>query len=265
MSKKIIAIGGGDIAAKEMENVLNEMITLSGKEKPCVLCMAHSVLGSIPLQTYYYNRFKKALDSKITPIFLSSEELRDGLWDETMLIAKLDEADIIYEIGGNTKNMLEYWKQYRFDELLKSAYENGKIMSGFSAGANCWFEGCSSDYLKMMIDECEPFMSLDCLGFHEGFFIPHCDEADRTESAKEFLKENNLVGLFLSNGAALEIVDDKYRIITGNYDQINFKPYALKGYWQDNNYYLEKLDLSLEFKDISELLEKQGLTRKLHK
>ena len=84
------------------------------------------------------------------------------------------------------------------------------------------------------------------------------DEKGRYESTKEQLKMNNLVGLMLSNCSAIEIIDDKYRIITSEVKCHNIKnAYVLKGYWLNNKYYEETVDLSDEFKPLSKLLSKK--------
>lgn len=35
--------------------------------------------------------------------------------------------------------MIKLWKENGFDKVLRNAWENGKVMCGVSAGANCWF------------------------------------------------------------------------------------------------------------------------------
>jgi hypothetical protein len=60
-------------------------------------------------------------------------------------------------------------------------------------------------------------IGVDCLGFVKGLYVPHADEPGREENIKELLeKEPNEIGLLFSNCAALEIVDDAYRVITSN-------------------------------------------------
>ena len=58
---------------------------------------------------------------------------------------------------------------------------------------------------------------------------------------KEFIKEKDMIGLFLSNCSALEIIDDTYRVIYGTPADKTFKPYAIKAYWQDGKYVEEIL------------------------
>jgi peptidase E len=53
--------------------------------------------------------------------------------------------DIIYVGGGQTKSMLGIWREWRVDEILKKAYQNGTILAGGSAGSVCWFDECITD------------------------------------------------------------------------------------------------------------------------
>ena len=41
--------------------------------------------------------------------------------------------------------MLAVWKEWQLDKVLKQAYQAGKIMSGVSAGAICWFQNGITD------------------------------------------------------------------------------------------------------------------------
>ena len=54
--------------------------------------------------------------------------------------------------------MLAVWREWGIDELLHNAYQEGKIMSGVSAGAICWFEKGVTDSWD------DELRVLDCLG-----------------------------------------------------------------------------------------------------
>ena len=71
------------------------------------------------------------------------------------------------------------------------------------------------------------------------------------------MKKSKLVGIMLSDCAAIEIIDNQYRMIISNSKGYNFeKAYGLKVYWNDNEYKEEKIIISNEFKDITNLLNK---------
>ena len=73
---------------------------------------------------------------------------------------------------------------------------------------------------------------------------------------KDLLKTSQQIGLSLSNCAALEIVDDQYRLITSDASNYNIQAYGLKSYWENGEYLQEKIDDSLKFKPLRELLSK---------
>ena len=76
---------------------------------------------------------------------------------------------------------------------------------------------------------------------------------NREEHMKECLeKRNGFIGLGVSNLAALEIVDDKFRIIVSG-----DTGFAEKCYFDENgNYIRKKLEIKEEYTDLNELIEK---------
>ncbi|MBQ6497368.1 MAG: Type 1 glutamine amidotransferase-like domain-containing protein [Bacilli bacterium] len=257
MTKKIVAIGGGE-NGREIENnqflpyetksIDEEIVSLTNKKKPNYLFIVHSQ-DSLEIQDSYFQTMKKIYGDifKCNCKDLKSNELDNS----EMVKEKIDWADIIYEGGGDTDLMISLWKKTGFDKVLYNAWKDGKVISGISAGAVCWFNACNSDSETST----EEFGVVNCLNWFDLFITPHCNEEGRYESTKEQIKENGKVALMLSNKAALEIIDDKYRIIFSDYD-IGEKPFAIKAYW-DNGVYKEKSFTSTdEFLPIEELLSK---------
>ena len=78
--------------------------------------------------------------------------------------------DVIYVGGGNTANMLAIWRLHGVDVVLREAWSRGIVLAGVSAGANCWFEACSTDSFG---PDLAPLN--DGLGFLAGSFCPHYD------------------------------------------------------------------------------------------
>lgn len=127
---------------------------------------------------------------------------------------------------------------------MRKAWIDGKVMCDVSAGANCWFKECSSDSLKIKYGNDEPLINVECLGFADGLFVPHCDEKDRFDNLKELLKTSEQVGLSVSNCTALEIVYGEYRLITSDASYHNIEAFGLKSYWKGGKYYEEYIDTS---------------------
>lgn len=259
MSTKIVAIGGGKNGRILSDGTKDpyetgpmdlEIIRLTGKEKPNFLFIGHSV--PLEHQSSYFNTMRNIYGK------MYGCECKDIKSSELIDLGEVEEkikwADIIYEGGGNTLDMIKLWKDTGFDKLLRKAWQAGKVMCGVSAGANCWFKECSSDSLQIKYGPEYPLIVMDCLGFIDGLYVPHCDAQGRYESVKELLKNKDTFSLSISNCAALEIVDDKYRLITSDATNYGLEAYGLKTYWCDGKYVEEPIEATSEFKNLSDLL-----------
>lgn len=262
--KKLVAIGGGENGRKisdsqfkpyETEPMDREIIKLTGKGNPNFLFLAHSHARSIPIQESYYQTMQKIYGEKF---FCDCKMLKSDELDNKEKVNELIEwADIIYEGGGDTLTMINLWKEHGFDKVLRDAWSNGKVICGVSAGAICWFDSCNSDSIIIQKGEDNPLISVDCLGWINLHITPHCDELGREETTKQQLKDNNKVGLMLSNCSAIEIIDNKYRIIFSKVLEHDItEPYAYKAYWNNGSFIKEKLEASDEYYPLSNLLLK---------
>ncbi|MBQ1319691.1 MAG: Type 1 glutamine amidotransferase-like domain-containing protein [Solobacterium sp.] len=262
MTRKIVAIGGGDNgyirsdgtkSAYETGAMDQEIIRLTGKEHPNYLLIAHS--QPYERQEGYFTVMKAIYaDMYGCPCrTLYSPQLSEPETVKEMI----DWADIIFEGGGDTMNMIKLWRETGFDKVLRQAWEDGKVMCGVSAGGNCWFEECSTDSLRIQTGNYDlPLTSCACLGFLPGMFVPHCDEAGRQESVKDLLKDTGQFALQMSNCTALEIVDDVWRLITTDASGHGIEAYGLKTRWVNNEYCVEQLVRSAEWKPLAQLLAK---------
>lgn len=261
VSRKIVAIAGGENgrlksdgtrSPYELENQDREIIRLTGKKHPNFLFIAHA--QPLELQEGY---FQTMIDIYEKMYGCPCKDLKsDKLIDKEYVDCLIEWADIIFEGGGNTLDMIKLWKETGFDVSLKQAWKSGKVMCGISAGANCWFKECSSDSLKIKYGDNKPLIGIECLGFVDGLFVPHCDTPGRLDNVKYLLKDSEQIGLCMSNCTALEIIDEQYRLITSNASYHNIEPYGLKSYWKNGEYLEERIDDSLEFKPLEELLSK---------
>ena len=267
MMRKIVAIGGGEngrtksdgtVLPYETDLIDQEIIKLTEKRNPHFLFLAHAAYKE-GVEESYFKVMKKIYGDMYN---CECRNLTKADVKEDFEKAKdyVEWADIIYEGGGDTKSMMELWINTGFDKVLRNAWENGKVMCGISAGGNCWFDSCSSDSLQIQLkDETAPLITVECLGFIEAFFTPHSYVAtkytNRLEHQKESLREKDLVGLAISNCAAIEIVDDEYRLITSDALSYGIEAYGLKTYWKDDKYIEEYIDKSDEFKKVKDLLE----------
>ena len=91
--------------------------------------------------------------------------------DPAAVIAR---QDIVMVGGGNTANMLAIWRLHGVEPALRDAYAAGTVMTGWSAGCLCWFEGGITDSFT---PELGPLR--DGLGILKGSACPHYDGDER--------------------------------------------------------------------------------------
>lgn len=257
--KKIVAIGGGENGRLKKDGTRypyetgpmdQEIIRLTGKDKPNFLLLAHS--QPLEWQQGYFDTMK-AIYGDIYGC--DCKDLKSDLLTDKEAVQKLiDWADIIYEGGGDTVTMVKLWKETGFDKTLEKAWNAGKVMCGVSAGANCWFTSCNTDALKIQTgDDSAPMGSFECLDFVNGYFVPHCDEPERIDSAKIALKENGLTGFYVSNCAALAIVDDSYKLILSDGSYHGISSYAKTARWENGMYKEKEIIAESEYSPIENL------------
>ena len=199
MDKQIIAIGGGGFGRNPGDGVIEQYILdQTGKERPNICFIPTATGDNEAYKVNYYSTFSK-LDCN--PIHL------DFFKRTPDLEQLIPQQDAIFVGGGNTKSMLAVWKDWNLDKLLKEAYKKGVVMSGVSAGANCWFERAVVDSWE------EDLRVIDCMGFIKGICCPHYDEEpQRRPAVKTFLEDGIIDSCYSVEGnCALHIKnDDEY-------------------------------------------------------
>ena len=199
MDKQIIAIGGGGFGRNPGDGVIEQYILdQTGKEQPNICFIPTATGDNEAYKVNYYSTFSK-LDCN--PIHL------DFFKRTPDLEQLIPQQDAIFVGGGNTKSMLAVWKDWNLDKLLKEAYKKGVVMSGVSAGANCWFERAVVDSWE------EDLRVIDCMGFIKGICCPHYDEEpQRRPAVKTFLEDGIIDSCYSVEGnCALHIKnDDEY-------------------------------------------------------
>ena len=81
--------------------------------------------------------------------------------------------DVVLVSGGNTANALAIWRLHGFDRILREAWQEGILLTGWSAGMICWFEQGVTDSFGPQL------AGMDCLGFLPGSACPHYDGEER--------------------------------------------------------------------------------------
>ncbi|MEM3341732.1 MAG: Type 1 glutamine amidotransferase-like domain-containing protein, partial [Thermoplasmata archaeon] len=153
------------------------------------------------------------------------------------------DSDIIYVGWGDTDFMMRCWKKTGLDKLLKKAWKMGKVCAGISAGGDCWFQSAFADFIEERdctdgIEEphsragdyenksdedkngCRKikvrgFHVVRCLDIVPAMFCPHYNsDKDRRVELKKYLTTHPAPIICADDGAALEIVDGRWRSIS---------------------------------------------------
>ena len=153
-SKNIIAIGGGGFGRNPNKPVIEDyIVNLSNSKKPTVTFFPTASAEDSSYIINFYTAFSKLnCKSQHISLFKKTPDLR----------SIIDDSDIIYIGGGNTKSMLAVFREWNLDRLIFEAYNKGKILAGVSAGAICWFEkGITDSWANGL-------RILDCMNFLDG-------------------------------------------------------------------------------------------------
>ena len=161
MSGPIVPIGGNPRGPGEglLERYL---LDVCGVANPRVCFVPTASGDSEPYITMFYERFPSTV---CRPVHFTV--FRPPAFPVAELLA---EADIIYVGGGSTANMLAVWRLHGIDTMLRAAHDRGAVLTGSSAGANCWFDASVTDSFG---NELAPLH--DGLGLIPGSFCPHYD------------------------------------------------------------------------------------------
>lgn len=221
------------------------ILKATGKKKPTLLLITtasedgHHDLKL--LEQGFRTQFEERLGASFDTLYL----LRDRP-SIPEIKHKIEKADAIYVSGGNTYRLMRVWRRLGVHILLRQAYVRGTVMSGMSAGSICWFKyGNSNSFYDN-----KPFR-LSGMNWLNLLICPHFDtEPYRQPALKSMMKRTpGTIGLALDEHAAIEIVDDMYRL---HYFKKGAK--AQKCYWTNNEYVVEELSAKNNFKLLQDLI-----------
>jgi dipeptidase E len=185
---RIVAMGG---YAGESRLLDRHLLSLTGHDRPRV-CYLPTAGGDAaePIELFL-QRFADGAEASVLSLF--RRDVED-------LAAFLLDQHVIYVGGGNTANMLAVWRVHGVDAVLREAWMRGVVLCGPSAGANCWFEACSTDSFGAGLAPLR-----DGLGFLAGSFCPHYDgEPQRQPTFTRWVAEGALpAGWAADDGVAL--------------------------------------------------------------
>jgi dipeptidase E len=161
-ASRILAIGGVQLQPGTTDwPLLQFMLDLTERERPRICMLATAAGESASGLAAYYATFARRAEPSHLDLFGRTVDDVEGF---------LLEQDVIFVGGGNTANMLAIWRVHGVDKALKKAWEQGVLLAGWSAGANCWFESSLTDSFGPNLDPLK-----DGLKLLSGSFCPHYD------------------------------------------------------------------------------------------
>lgn len=248
---KIVAVGGGEIGRPgtsiETEKIDRETIKLSGKKHPKLLFIPTASSDSEGYVMVLKKYFGKRLGCRAGVLYLLKN--KPSLLE---IRKKIMGADIVYVGGGNTLKMMVAWRKLGVDKILKEAARKGTILSGVSAGAVCWFKYANSDSRRFTNPKAS-LIRVRCLGLVPALCCPHYDgERQRKPELKKMMKNTPGVAIALDNCAAMEIVDNTYRIITSKLHASAYRVFWIKG-----KFHHERLLTRGKLKSLAEITRKK--------
>ncbi|HUV44509.1 MAG TPA: peptidase E [Dehalococcoidales bacterium] len=247
---KIVAIGGGHIGSPgqpvETTEIDKETIRLSGSREPRLLFIPTATDDSESYVETVHRHFGQTLGCTVDTLHLIKE--RPSV---TEIQGKVFSANIIYVGGGNTLKMLRIWRRLGVTEVLLEAYQRNIVLSGVSAGAICWFKYGSSDSRRFATPHAG-LIKIRGLDLVNALYCPHYDtEEDRRPHLRELMEKTSGVALAVDSCCAIEILNDKYRVIASK-----SRANAYKVYWSKGEFYEEIIEKADEFRSIENLLKK---------
>jgi len=192
--RHIIAMGGGGFSEDPDNLRLDRYVLQQARTANPTVCFLPTASGdSDGYIVRFYSAFSK-LPCRPRHLSLFRSPPSD-------LAAFIDECDVIYVGGGNTRYMLGVWREAQIDVMLRHAWEAGVVLCGLSAGAICWFESGHTDSGGAL-------SAMPCLGFLSGRCSPHYDsEPGRRPSFRSLIQQGQMpAGCALDDGTALHFV-----------------------------------------------------------
>lgn len=215
MKKQIIALGGGGFSMEPDNPLLDEYILKQTDKRKPKVCFVGTASGDA--EGYILKFYTSFLKLSCIPTHLSLFNLPTKDLEAFVL-----DQDVIYVGGGNTRSLMALWKEWKLDGYLRTAWENGVVLTGISAGSICWFEEGVSDFFPGELNK------LQCLGFLKGSNCPHYDgEAGRRPAYHRLILSGKISeGVAAEDGVALHYVGTKLERVISS--RINAKAYFVK-------------------------------------
>jgi len=172
----IVAIGGGEISLNQTLEIDQFIVDLTQQKRAKALFIptaSNDASGYCETFDQVYGKQLGCITDYLC--LLDQKTSREDIQQ------KIDWADLVYVGGGNTLAMMQQWKNYGVDLMLRDAGQRGCVLSGLSAGAICWFSSGLSDSDAFTGDSQWQYRQVQGLNLSPYLFCPHVDEEQRHE------------------------------------------------------------------------------------
>lgn len=242
--KKIILIGGGELGDYETLEIDRRIVSISEKNNPRLLFIPTASFDAEGYIDVVERIFGNELGCKVTTLKLTDESVtREEAKD--MIFS----SDIIYVGGGSTKNLMHHINRLSLAPILKEAWEQGIVLSGISAGSICWFEYGHSDSVTYETGNQSPYILIEGLGIISGLHCPHYND-NRQSDFKDMVSREKMMGIALEDYTALEIIDDKIKVLrTRDYAK------AYKVYEKNGQIVEEEIEVKSEYMSYMDIMD----------
>jgi len=204
VTRRIVACGGRELWYPQL---IDYVLALAKRERPKVLFLP-TASGDSDLYVRLFRMAFGRRECDLGVLELFTRTIND-------VDAFIRDQDVVIVGGGNTANMLAIWRLHGVDRALRAAYDAGTVLTGWSAGCICWFEGGTTDSFT---PELGPLH--DGLGFLKGSASPHYDSEPRRPMvyARE-IAAGLSAGIALDDGVAARYDDERLvEVVSGRAD-----------------------------------------------
>ncbi len=246
-TRKIVAIGGGELKLLETADIDKRIIELTGKTRPKALFIptaSGDPAGYIDtFEACYGKHF--GCQTRTLKLIQSPPAFEE-------MSALVLESDLIYVGGGNTYRMMKTWRRLGLDTMLAEAASRGIVLSGLSAGAICWFRYGCSDSRSFSENVAWDYIRVSGLGFINAVYCPHYHFEKREDAFSKMIEKRGGIGIACDNNAAIEIVGNHYRVLTST---PNAKAYKL--FKRNGRTIISELPQENEYTPLDNLLKRK--------
>jgi len=208
---RILGTSGGFVEGPvqmswRLGTMLTDALASTGKIRPRV-CLVNTAMGdNLMYYAISYEAFNFAgcdvTELKVFPQPSADPEER------------LCGSDLVWVGGGSVANLLALWRLHGIDSAMRSAWEQGVILGGVSAGSLCWHLGGTTDSFGQIL---QPVTNgLGFLPYANG--VHYDAEAQRRPLLHTLMKEevlaplayatDNTVGIWYEGTDATTVVSD---------------------------------------------------------